>query len=615
MKKTEIFLFPIIVVPIQWGRRWRPNVRTFNTFLRAVLWGGGGGKGQALDEGWEMYENAAAKAGINILEMIDASSLEYYVNAACTALRVDAASRKISMLYRLAGWDESIFDGAGSAADSSAAAAGILDFGETFVSASLALSRAQSLLCESPSDIQRTIARAKACARMIEKASYSASASLSSSSSLSASYSENPSMQSRSGGKRGSNAVRGNEQRAESNRRFRQHKLTELKRQLEQLERRSADIRPESWSAEKLEERMLGGGLMVFSTGGTTDHEKVKVNAVNNAKDAGRGQEDAQDDVESTMREHLRSFGLSQLPRKGSIEIGHPKDLLGQDGTIDFSKVFKEPGDSPLHIELGSGSGDWIVNQAKSNPGVNYVSVEMRVDRVGQTFASACLNVQCDGSKKPLTNLAVAGDEAMSFLTKRIRSGSVQAIFVNHPEPPSQDGGAAAESEHMLNENLMLAARSALLPGGRMVIVSDNLHYTKELAHSLSQTISRNPALYSNDKSALAGASLRLFKSVRSSGAAGAVDVLEGTPSRSLGYAKGGSSYFDKLWKTGAGSHASKNNRYIISLRRPAQELGQGITSSAGTGGSGSKKRKKSAAKQARRNERRLAKKMKSENK
>lgn len=117
------------------------------------------------------------------------------------------------------------------------------------------------------------------------------------------------------------------------------------------------------------------------------------------------------------------------------------------------------------------------------------------------------------------------------------------------------------------------------------------------------------------------------------------VRLFEGSPNDAVGHAVpaggSGSSYFDRLWRTGAGTHAERRKRYAIVMRtyREGDDVvdatrnrgGSGTTSSNGSkrkrnartstrnqqpnkSGNSSKKpsKKKSLAKQQRRNERRL---------
>ena len=78
--------------------------------------------------------------------------------------------------------------------------------------------------------------------------------------------------------------------------------------------------------------------------------------------------------------------------------IDPSESVLLEDGTIDFRKVFMDGSmptakkARPINIELGAGSGDWIRMQAIAKPEEDFVSVELRSDRVAQTFAKAMLS-------------------------------------------------------------------------------------------------------------------------------------------------------------------------------------------------------------------------------
>jgi hypothetical protein len=102
------------------------------------------------------------------------------------------------------------------------------------------------------------------------------------------------------------------------------------------------------------------------------------------------------------------------------------------------------------------------------------------------------------------------------------------------------------------------------------------------------------------------------------------VHIYEGKPSSSIGHyiphnsaSVGGTSYFDRLWRTGAGKHADMKKRFIIVVRTmggthttavtltPTPRLAASGSVSAQKKGS----KKRSAQKQQQRNERRLLKK------
>jgi len=306
--------------------------------------------------------------------------------------------------------------------------------------------------------------------------------------------------------------------------------------------------------------------------------------------------------------------------------------LQSDSGHIDFAQVFKrnsaastETNGKKLHIELGSGSGDWACLQAKLNPSDNYVTVELRSDRVAQTFAKCLLHQQQNGNQ-PLTNLCCVGSECGSFLRDRVQPGSVTTIFVNHPEPPTQtysiNGGkfGGEEPAHMLNSQTIRFAARCLEPAGkgRLVIVTDNLIYARLICQTLVHTLNEGTKFVG-----LSPDEVRDLRRIESFGQQ--IHLFEGKPSSSIGhyipksFEDRGTSYFDRLWRSGAGKHADMKKRYII-----------GFSTTGGTGSSGSKGeksneassapngndqhgkkagKKKSEEKQRRRNERRLLKK------
>ena len=111
-----------------------------------------------------------------------------------------------------------------------------------------------------------------------------------------------------------------------------------------------------------------------------------------------------------------------------------------------------------VEVELGAGFGDWIVSKAIEEPSTNYLAVELRSDRVAQIFAR-CAILSHD---KPIDNLCVVGGDSGHFLGNYLSEGSVDSIYVNHPEPPTQTFGAefhdlsiimngGAEPSHMLH--------------------------------------------------------------------------------------------------------------------------------------------------------------------
>ena len=159
---------------------------------------------------------------------------------------------------------------------------------------------------------------------------------------------------------------------------------------------------------------------------------------------------------------------------------------------------------------------------------------------------------------------------AADALGRWLPRGSLDAIYVNHPEPPQQaaapgaadaaDAGAEAapEAAHMLDAPTLAAAAAALRPGGTLTVVTDNAWYAELLLGLLSSHGGFGPPPDSHpprDATLVTSAA----------GAAGAIHVYAAAPGRWCRHeAEGASSYFDRMWRTGLSLHSSAEQRYVL---------------------------------------------------
>ena len=410
--------------------------------------------------------------------------------------------------------------------------------------------------------------------------------------------------------------------REESNKLFRNHRLSELTSEAQALFSFSSSM-PTTEAAQLMLTRLL-----YFSGGGTTGKKDAKTNSTDVAM-----AKIAENDILQVQAQWIHSlwnsFGLretcqqlvdgkdkalksilynsskkkskkenQQLPSLLSPEvcnllrsyIAGKESVISSKGRIDFTQVFKSfsgntQKEKQLHIELGAGSGDWASLQAELNPSGQYVTVELRADRVGQTFGKTLLR-QVESKHAPLTNLCSVGSECGSFLRDRVTQGTVNTIFVNHPEPPTQTysvGGklwdvrangsatdfSAEEPAHMLNSQTIISAARCLEPNGqgRLIIVTDNLIYARLICQTVVHVLNKDAKLVG-----VSPGEVRDLRRIESFGNSSVMHLYEGKPSLSIGHythtkSEGGTSYFDRLWRTGAGKHADMRKRFIIALR------------------------------------------------
>ena len=99
-----------------------------------------------------------------------------------------------------------------------------------------------------------------------------------------------------------------------------------------------------------------------------------------------------------------------------------PEDF---DGTVNLFRIFGRLG--PVHVEVGSGKGTFLLNQARAQPSDNFLGIEWArryyryaVDRVGRWG---------------LTNVRVIRTDAAGFIAESLPDESVDCFHIYFPDP------------------------------------------------------------------------------------------------------------------------------------------------------------------------------------
>jgi pentatricopeptide repeat protein len=364
-------------------------------------------------------------------------------------------------------------------------------------------------------------------------------------------------------------SVEAHEKRKTSNSAFRSHRLSELEAEAKLLLRYRG--REPCEETKRVLVRKILSRLSYTPRGKRTD--------------------EGENSYQSSLVAMWYSFGLSCLLYRGNdvelwdvicrasaIEALLDEKKIEMETIQQFIKRNRDLQNSSVEIEIGAGSGDWITNQAsKSVHERCFIGVEMRSDRVAHMFARAMLH-----ESGPLDNLYFVGAEASSCLRDRVLTKSVSAVYANFPEPPTQFIGSnegeissimlgGDEPVHMLNSETIAAVANCLMPRkGRLVIVSDNKSYVRLIAATIVKTNRHIELIHSATQKEMKNAG---FREVETLGANNkiAVTIFEGTPNSFIGHCsvpERGSSYFDRLWRTGAGSHSERQARFVIVMHR-----------------------------------------------
>ncbi|MBO0443900.1 tRNA (guanosine(46)-N7)-methyltransferase TrmB [Vagococcus fluvialis] len=117
---------------------------------------------------------------------------------------------------------------------------------------------------------------------------------------------------------------------------------------------------------------------------------------------------------------------LRNKPGAKETILQHPNYILtdGSDWKGKWQERFLKA--QPLHIEVGSGKGQFIVEMAKAHPEINYVGIEMQTNAI-----ISILEKQLEEQLPNLQLLLVDGAD----LTDYFSDGEVDQVYLNFSDP------------------------------------------------------------------------------------------------------------------------------------------------------------------------------------
>jgi tRNA (guanine-N7-)-methyltransferase len=142
-------------------------------------------------------------------------------------------------------------------------------------------------------------------------------------------------------------------------------------------------------------------------------------------------------------------------------------------GRIDFVKIFGRSG--PVHIEIGTGRGAFLLNEAMVQPKANFVGIEWAskyycycVDRIGRWA---------------LTNVRMIRTDVAQFLADFLPDSSVECFHIYFPDPWPKK--RHHKRRFFCSANVAQLVR-CLIPGGTVRIATDHGEYFEQIETVLS---------------------------------------------------------------------------------------------------------------------------------
>ncbi len=140
---------------------------------------------------------------------------------------------------------------------------------------------------------------------------------------------------------------------------------------------------------------------------------------------------------------------------------------------LNFSDIFGRS--APVHIEIGSGKGTFLVNQAKSQPDANFIGIEwagkfyrFAVDRIGRWN---------------LANVRIIRTDAVPYITECVPDSSVDCFHVYFPDPWPKKRHNKRRFFNSANTDQLIRC---LKSGGTIRVATDFAEYFEQIKSVLA---------------------------------------------------------------------------------------------------------------------------------
>jgi tRNA (guanine-N7-)-methyltransferase len=169
------------------------------------------------------------------------------------------------------------------------------------------------------------------------------------------------------------------------------------------------------------------------------------------------------------MRTRYKPWAEELLEAHPEIVVANPEEHKGK-----WHEVFGN--NHPLHIEVGTGKGQFLIGMAQVNPDINYIGIEL-YDSIIVCALEKALEV---GSISNLRLLKVNGEDLQKFF----RKNDVNRVFLNFSDPWPKIRHAKRRLSH---ENFLKLYESILIDRGEIHFKTDNRGLFEYSLVSMSQ--------------------------------------------------------------------------------------------------------------------------------
>ena len=164
----------------------------------------------------------------------------------------------------------------------------------------------------------------------------------------------------------------------------------------------------------------------------------------------------------------LRAGRLTEGQKRALDELWPVYGVTGDEGVLEFRKLFSN--DHPVILEIGFGNGEATWQMARARPGENYLGVEVHKPGVGHLL----LRIEEHG----IGNLRIACEDAVEFLQQRVPSGSLAGVRIYFPDPWPKK---RHHKRRIIQAGFIKLLADKMQPGGILHLATDWEPYSEHM--------------------------------------------------------------------------------------------------------------------------------------
>lgn len=168
------------------------------------------------------------------------------------------------------------------------------------------------------------------------------------------------------------------------------------------------------------------------------------------------------------MRLRNKPWAMDMLKEYPQYVIANPKEQAGK-----WNEEFNN--NKPIHIEIGTGRGNFIIGMAKANPHVNFIGIEK--------YTSVIVDVLEKVIEDELSNVKLLNDDA-NALTSFFTDNEISRIYLNFSDPWPKN---RHEKRRLTYKDFLAKYRQVMVPEGEVHMKTDNQSLFEYSLSSFSQ--------------------------------------------------------------------------------------------------------------------------------